>query len=293
MIEQQDRVPLSAGWRGSTPPPAPEPVPKKKKAYGAGLVVAVQSIACVVVLLLALLLRTAGGEPYARLQESFRESLMRNDLLATLAALWDGSPADSVSSELQEMNDNAPAADTDTTTTTTTGTTTTTSTTAATTTTTAPTATGTAGDTLPAGVLAVPLRVNHVPVPPVSAGTLTSGYGYRTDPTGEGARFHRGVDIAAPAGTPIAAMFYGRVTAVGESASFGKYVRLSHGDGVEVLYAHCAAVLAEEGAVLRAGETVALVGATGDATGNHVHIEVSGDGLIYDPGRIVPVTRYA
>ncbi len=280
MVEQPNRVPLSGGWWGSTPPPDTEPE-KKKKAYGVGLVVAVQSIACVVVLLLALLVRTAGGEPYARLCKSFQESLMRNDLMAALAALWDGDPADRVASELEQLNEHADAA------------TDTTATTGNATFPTAPTATGTAGYTLPAGVLAVPLRVNHIPVPPVSAGTLTSGYGYREDPTGEGAQFHRGVDIAAPAGTPVVAMFYGRVTTVGESDSFGKYVRIDHGDGVEVLYAHCSAVLAEEGVVLRAGETVALVGATGDATGNHVHIEVSSDGLIYDPSRIVPVTRYA
>lgn len=288
MIEQQRRVPLS-GWQGAVPPPPSEP-PKKKKVWGVGAVVAVQSIACVVVLLLALLLRTAGGEPYARLRESFWDSLQRNDLLATLAALWDGDPSDSVSSELQELNDHAPPTDSDTTTTTTTTATTTATTSAATA---APTATGTAGDTLPAGVVAVPLRVNHIPVPPLTAGTVTSGYGYRENPTGEGMQFHRGVDIAAPEGTPLFAMFGGRVTAVGESPSLGNYVRLEHGDGVEVLYAHCAAVLVTQDAVLRAGETVALVGATGDVTGAHVHIEVHGDGLVYAPHRIVPVARYA
>lgn len=262
MVEQ-NRVPLSGGWRGSAPPP-PEPEPKKKRVYGAGLVVAVQSIACVVVLLLALLLRTAGGEPYAQLCRSFQDSLMRNDLLATLATLWDGDPVDAVSSELEETNETAPAAKAD-----------------------------TAAASIPAGVVAVPLRVNHIAIPPVSEGTLTSGYGYREDPTGDDGQFHRGVDVAAPTGTPIAAMFYGKVKEVGENGSFGKYVRLQHGDGVEVLYAHCSAILAQEGAVVRGGERVALVGATGDATGDHVHIEVSADGTVYDPTRVVPVTRYA
>ncbi len=283
MVEQ-NRVPLDGGWRGSVPPP-PEPEPKRKRVYGAGLVVTVQSAACVVVLLLALLLRTAGGEPYAQLCHSFQESLMRNDLLATLAALWDGDSLEDVSSELEETNKTAPAADDSTTTTTPATTTTTTAT--------APTVTGTAGDALPTGVLAVPLRVNHIPLPPVPVGTLTSGYGYREDSTGDGEQFHRGVDIAAPAGTPIAAMFYGKVIAVGENDSFGKYIRLCHGEDVEVLYAHCSAILAQEGTVVRGGDRVALVGATGDATGDHVHIEISDDGLIYDPTRVVPIMRYA
>ena len=259
MIES-NRTPIhTGGWYASAPPPPPsseKPEKKVRKSYGAGLVVAVQSVACVVILLLALLLKVAGGDPYAQLCQKFQEYLQRNDLLAAVAALWDGNPQQEVSSQVEEMNENAPAA------------------------------------SLPDGVAAVPLRVNLPCVPPLSAGTLTSGYGYRNNPTGSGVAFHHGVDIAAPAGAPIVAMLYGRVTAVGENTSYGRYVRLSHGDGVEVLYAHCSAVLVSQDAVLRAGETVALVGATGDATGNHVHIEVSGNGRVYDPSRMVSVDRY-
>lgn len=258
-MTEYNRISSGGGWHASAPPPAPVPVPEQKprKQYGAGLVVAVQSIACVAVLLLALLLRVAGGEPYAQLCRRFHESLQRNDLLAAVAALWDGDPQQAVSSEVEELNDNAPAA------------------------------------SLPQGVAAVPLRVNVPCVPPLSSGTLTSGYGYRHHPGGTEREFHRGVDIAAPEGTPLAAMLYGRVTAVGESDSLGKYVRLSHGDGVEVLYAHCSAVTVSEGAVLRAGERVALVGATGDATGSHVHLQVTADGVTYDPTLLASVSRYA
>lgn len=271
------------GWRGVTGAPREQEErrpAKEKKPRGAGYVVAVQSFACVVVLLLALLLRGAGGEAYTQLCESFRESLMRNDLLATLASLWDGDPAADLTGQLAAENDAAQG---------------TVESEAILSESTVPTAAGTAGQGRlpPAGAFAVGLRVNRPAWPPLAAGTLTSPYGYRENPTGQGEQFHRGIDIAAPAGTPIAAMFFGWVSQVGESVSLGRYVVLEHGDGVEVLYAHCARVDVTEGAVIRAGETVARVGATGDATGNHVHIEVRAAGIVYNPSAIIEEARYA
>ncbi len=233
------------------PKPAEPPVPPEKPRRRWG-VLGVQCIACVVAVLVALLLRGAGGSAYEDLRRSFRECLMRNDLMATLSALWDGDPLEQETSAAEDE-----------------------------------------ALSLPEGVLAVPLRVTLPGCPPVASGKITSGYGYRDNPTGEGGQFHRGVDIAAPAGMPIAAMYAGRVTAVGQSASLGNYLRLDHGDGVEVLYAHCHLVMAVEGATVRAGEQVALVGATGDATGNHVHIQVSRDGVVYAPDAVAAVARYA
>lgn len=237
---------------------------KQEKKPRRGLsVVAVQSIACVVVLLLALLLRTAGGEAYEQLRDSFRKGLMGNELLATLARWWDGDPLEDVSRppDADAESPDAVAADIP-------------------------------GRLPPLGALAVSLRVNRPAVPPLAEGTVTSGYGYRENPTGAGEQFHAGVDIAAPAGAPIAAMYSGRVAAVGESASLGRYIRLDHGAGVEVLYAHCAEIVAPEGAVVRAGERVALVGSTGDSTGPHLHVQVSADGVVYNPAGTVPLVRY-
>ncbi|MBE6779202.1 MAG: M23 family metallopeptidase [Ruminococcaceae bacterium] len=258
MIEQE-RTSWHGGWSGTASPPSTAPPPEKKprRARGTGLVVAVQSLACVAILLLALLLRAAGGEAYTHLCRRFKECLQRNDLLAAVMALWDGDPVEEVTSQVTQMNETV------------------------------------SGTALPDGVVAVPLMVNGFGVPPLTDGTLTSGYGYREDPFDRTVDFHRGVDIAAPTGTPIAAMYYGRVLAVGESDSLGRFVRLSHGDGVEVLYAHCSAVLVQENTVLRAGETVALVGDTGRATGSHLHVEVSADGTVFDPGGMLPMDRYA
>lgn len=290
--------------------------PPEKKHAGTGRVLAVQCLACAVALLLVLLLRTAGGAAYTQLRESFHQSLTRNDLLATLARLWDGDPVQAVSDQLESLNDQAPAAgenrssgsesqtqdtgdlntenkpevsnDGDSETTAGDGQKRSSAESSET-----PAATGTGGGRLPPeGALAVPLLVNRAAVPPLQVGTLTSGYGYRDSPTGGAEQFHWGIDIAAPAGTPIAAMFFGTVAAAGESTSFGNYIRLTHGDGVEVLYAHCSRLLVSAGTVVRPGETVALVGATGAATGNHLHVQVSCDGTVYHPAGMVPLERY-
>ena len=87
-------------------------------------------------------------------------------------------------------------------------------------------------------------------------------------------------------------MFYGVVTETGESASYGNYIKIYHGGGMEVLYAHCAEILAQKDAVIRAGEVVAKVGSTGDSTGNHLHVEVRVDGIAYDPADILPMDLY-
>ncbi len=269
------------GWHGVAQAPAkkPQETVKKPLRHRAGYVVMVQSLACVAVLLLALLLRGAGGDAYNRLAAGFRDALLRNELLAAIATLWDGDPGEAVSSALEEENENADSL-------------TQSSSTEQQTSALAGTD-GDGGRLPPAGTMAVPLRVSQPAHPPLSEGKLTSGYGFRPNPTGEGEQFHRGVDVAAPLGTPIAAMFTGRIVQVGESASLGHYVRLEHGAGVTVVYGHCSAIAATEGAMVRSGETVAFVGDSGDTTGPHVHIQVSVDNTVYGPQAVIGEERYA
>ena len=277
-----------------------------------GGVLAVQCIACAVLVLLALLLRAAGGEAFAELRRRFNDGVARNELLSALAALWDGDPESAVSGVLREQNDgiaDAPESSAPDSSTPsndggtsndgetssgggTSGDSAAESSNVPSAAGTSPSAAQTAGFAPPAGAAAVALTVRGLPVPPLQSGTLTSGYGYRTDPLTGARAFHRGVDIAAPAGTPVAAMLFGRVAAVGESGSLGHFIRIDHGGGVEVLYAHCSRVLAAEGAVVRAGETVAFVGSTGRSTGAHLHVQVSAAGTVFGPGRLVPLTRY-
>ena len=108
--------------------------------------------------------------------------------------------------------------------------------------------------------------------------TITSPFGYRKDPfTGE-VTYHSGTDIAAPAGTPILAAAGGTVAIANGTdpwgGSYGYYIKLDHGEGIETLYAHCSAITVTAGQRVRQGEVIGFVGNTGNSTGNHLHFEV-------------------
>lgn len=115
------------------------------------------------------------------------------------------------------------------------------------------------------------------------AGHTSSGFGYRVHPILDEVRFHYGTDIAANAGEDVLAFAAGVVGLAGESADYGNYIVIDHGDGWTTLYAHCSALLAEPGRSVTAGERIALVGATGAATGPHLHLELRRDGVYYNP----------
>ncbi|MFA0732232.1 MAG: hypothetical protein LKKZDAJK_003006 [Candidatus Fervidibacter sp.] len=108
---------------------------------------------------------------------------------------------------------------------------------------------------------------------PVS-GPIVSGFGYRRHPILGGVRFHCGVDIAAPYGTPIRAAADGVVVFAGWRRAYGNTVIIDHGNGLATLYAHCSELLVSEGVVVRQGQIIARVGSTGLATGPHLHFEV-------------------
>ena len=104
-----------------------------------------------------------------------------------------------------------------------------------------------------------------------------------TDPVGTATGFHSGIDIPAEQETPITAAASGTVTETGFDAERGNYLVLDHGDGLTTLYGQCQEVLTEVGDAVEAGETVALVGTTGKATGPHLHFEVRQDGEAQNP----------
>lgn len=118
-------------------------------------------------------------------------------------------------------------------------------------------------------------------------GRITSTFGARRDPIDGDLRHHAGVDIAAPVGTPLHAPRDGVVRFAGTRGGYGNVVVLDHGDGTETRYAHCASIGVREGQVVREGRVIAAVGATGRATGPHVHFELRRDGLAVDPTREV------
>lgn len=123
------------------------------------------------------------------------------------------------------------------------------------------------------------------------AGTLTSPFGWREDPnTGETA-FHTGVDLAAEEGTPFACFADGTVGVVGESTVLGKYVTVQHEGGFETLYAHCSRIGATSGQRVTCGEVLGAVGATGNATGAHLHFELLNGSKYLDPLAYVEAAR--
>ncbi len=119
-------------------------------------------------------------------------------------------------------------------------------------------------------------------------GRLTSGYGYRTDPVnGAEGDFHGGVDIAGSEGSPIAAFADGVVEYTGEDNSYGLYFQIDHGNGVKSFYAHCSEVLVRKGQSVSRGDTVALVGSTGNVTGPHLHLELKYGSMHLNPAYYV------
>ena len=105
-------------------------------------------------------------------------------------------------------------------------------------------------------------------------GTMTDTFGYRQHPIYGDERFHYGLDIANVQGTEICAFADGTVKAIGESDALGLYVMLTHPNNMTTLYAHCSAVTVSSGQKVTMGQTIAAMGATGLATGSHLHFEV-------------------
>lgn len=112
---------------------------------------------------------------------------------------------------------------------------------------------------------------------------ITSPFGYRASPGGIGSTNHKGVDIAAPKGTPIRAAASGAVTISSYNSTSGHYVEVDHGNGLRTRYAHMSKRLCNAGILVDAGDILGLVGSTGVSTGNHLHFELRLDGVAHDP----------
>jgi murein DD-endopeptidase MepM/ murein hydrolase activator NlpD len=122
-----------------------------------------------------------------------------------------------------------------------------------------------------------------IPRWPVDNGIMTSPYGVRVRSGGWMPSLHHGVDIAAPAGTPIRAMQNGRVEHAGAWGGYGLSVVIRHGRSTRTLYAHMSRLDVREGDRVRGGQLIGAVGSTGSATGPHLHFEVWRWGRPDDP----------
>jgi murein DD-endopeptidase MepM/ murein hydrolase activator NlpD len=114
--------------------------------------------------------------------------------------------------------------------------------------------------------------------------SLTSAFGYRTNPFGGGAyEFHNGVDFAAPEGTAVYATAAGTVSEMGWNPIFGLMVLLDHGNGLHTLYGHLASSYVEKGQQVGQSHLIGAVGSTGRSTGPHLHYTVYRYGKAVDP----------
>jgi murein DD-endopeptidase MepM/ murein hydrolase activator NlpD len=113
---------------------------------------------------------------------------------------------------------------------------------------------------------------------------VASGFGYRIDPVYKVAKFHAGLDFAAPQGTPIYATADGIIKEAGyNGGGYGNHVVISHGYGYETLYGHMYRIKTRVGRKIKRGEVIGYVGSTGKSTGPHCHYEVHKSGQPVDP----------
>ena len=118
---------------------------------------------------------------------------------------------------------------------------------------------------------------------PCSYTYMSSPFGFRTAPTAGASSYHQGVDLAAPANTPVYASRSGIVTTTTYSGSAGYYVTINHGDGFSSIYMHLNNYVVSAGQAVSAGQLIGYVGRTGIATGYHLHFGIAYNGAYVNP----------
>ena len=144
--------------------------------------------------------------------------------------------------------------------------------------------------------IAAPAPMGSVNVPsrmPLERATLTSDYGMRTHPVLGGRRNHKGIDLAAPSGTPVYASADGVVGKAEWFSSYGNYIQIEHGGEMETRYAHLSGYAVAAGEQVRKGQLIGYVGTTGRSTGPHLHYEVRVAGEAVDPTPYMVETQIA
>ena len=133
---------------------------------------------------------------------------------------------------------------------------------------------------------AAPFRRSAVSIPsrvPVEGVHFSSEYGMRVHPVLGGRRAHKGVDLAAPIGTPIYATADGTISRADWFSSYGLYVSIEHGGNLETRYGHMSRLNVAAGQEVRKGDIIGYVGTTGRSTGPHLHYEVRVAGQAVNP----------
>lgn len=118
---------------------------------------------------------------------------------------------------------------------------------------------------------------------PLAFSRITSGFAQRFHPILQNWRAHNGVDYSAPIGTPVRVVGDGVVEFAGRQSGYGNVVQVLHASGRSTLYAHLSRIDVREGQRIEQGQSVGAVGATGWATGPHLHFEFRVNGQFQDP----------
>lgn len=123
---------------------------------------------------------------------------------------------------------------------------------------------------------------------PLEFSRVSSGFGSRFHPIFKNWRAHTGADFAAPRGTRIWATADGRVESAGVKGGYGNYIEVRHSGGIVTLYAHLSGIApgVKRGARIKQGQVIGFVGATGWATGPHLHYEFKIAGIHQNPMRV-------
>jgi murein DD-endopeptidase MepM/ murein hydrolase activator NlpD len=122
---------------------------------------------------------------------------------------------------------------------------------------------------------------------PLRRAYISSGFGGRVHPILGGARFHAGLDLAAPMGSPVYATSPGQVVTAGWCGAYGYCVIIDHGQGFATLFGHLSAIDVATDQIVPGGSLIGRVGSTGRSTGPHLHYEVRQNGSAIDPRKFL------
>ena len=114
-------------------------------------------------------------------------------------------------------------------------------------------------------------------------GAVTSGFGGRNSPFGDGNELHSGIDIAADMGALIVATADGKIVQSGPFGGYGNMVQIDHGNGISTIYGHNSQLTVNVGQFVKKGQVISSAGSTGKSTGPHVHYEVRENDIAVNP----------
>lgn len=131
--------------------------------------------------------------------------------------------------------------------------------------------------------------IQTIPLGKPVPGSISSGFGKRTDPLNKKKSFHEGVDLRGRKGDKIRATAGGKVLRAFKNGSYGNYVEIDHGNGYMTVYAHLQNYLVKKGEIVEQGQIIGQVGNTGRSTGAHLHYEVRLNKKPIDPSKFMKV----